>query len=222
MSCLFFNCSNSYYFHISQSFLKYKKLYSLLIVLFSFCQNGIAQVEPTTEPDTTQIITGPEILTEPGTPQIPERAHSPRRASLFSAVLPGLGQAYNKKYWKIPILYTGGGVLIYFVNFNHQRYNELRGILFSALNNPGQEIMYNDRPISENALRRQIDIDRRNRDYLIIITGIVYFLNIADAMVDAHLINFDLGEELAFKIQPTGGRSDNNVNYAGLALTLKF
>ena len=203
-----------------------KRTFFLLFVALVFLwlpgNAQVEQVEPSTEPDTTQINTGTETITYADTLPITSSTHSPRRASLYSAVFPGLGQAYNRKYWKIPILYGGGGVLVYFINFNHQRYTELRGLLFSALNNPGQEIIYKGRPISENAVRRQIDNDRRNRDYLIIITGMVYFLNIVDAMVDAHLINFDLADELALKIQPTGGRTDNNVTYAGLALTLKF
>ncbi|CAN5216605.1 hypothetical protein BH23BAC1_BH23BAC1_13700 [soil metagenome] len=221
MSCLRLNFHIKY-FQIFLFEIKGIIRISLFIFLVIFWHCGKAQVEPATEPDTTQTITGTEIITLPNTAPLIQRVHSPRRASFYSAVLPGLGQAYNRKYWKIPILYGGGGVLVYFVNFNHQRYSDLRGLLFSHLNNPGQEIIYQDRVLSENAVRRQIDMDRRNRDYLIIISGIIYFLNIADAMVDAHLINFDLGEELALKLQPTGGRTGNNVTYAGLSLTLNF
>jgi hypothetical protein len=71
-------------------------------------------------------------------------------------------------------------------------------------------------------VRRQIDQYRRDRDYLIIISGLVYMLNIADAMVDAHLKGFDLGEDLSFQVKPSGGQIDNAARYAGISLTLKF
>lgn len=152
--------------------------------------------------------------------------HSPRRASLYSAVLPGLGQAYNRKFWKIPILYVGAGVLVYSINWNHQQYVSLKSALFTYLNE-GEDsglviIPGRLNPVPETNVRRGIDKYRRDRDYLIIISGLVYMLNIADAMVDAHLKGFDLGDDLTLKIKPKGGFTDNAEKYAGLSFTLKF
>ncbi len=152
--------------------------------------------------------------------------HSPRRASLYSAVLPGLGQAYNGRFWKIPIIYAGTGVLVYSINWNHTRYIDLKSALFTYLNKEGTTgsvyipSIGGSRP--EDNVRRTIDRYRRDRDYLIIISGLVYLLNIADAMVDAHLQSFELGDDLSMKVAPAGVLLENNTRFAGISLTLKF
>lgn len=152
-----------------------------------------------------------------------DQSHSPRKASLYSAVLPGLGQAYNGKYWKIPILYAGLGTLVYSINFNHRTLIDYTEAYYALLHTDNPEAFrFKNQRVTPEVLNRGIEEYRRTRDYLIIISGIVYFLNIADALVDAHLNYFDMGEGLSLKIRPTGGQFQNNVNYAGLAITLNF
>ncbi|NOR75969.1 MAG: hypothetical protein GQ525_12535, partial [Draconibacterium sp.] len=82
----------------------------LLALILLFVTNVKGQILKT---DTTIIIEVPEFA---------EEIHSPKKAATFSAILPGLGQAYNKKYWKIPIIYAGFGVLGYFISWNNKNY----------------------------------------------------------------------------------------------------
>jgi hypothetical protein len=219
--------------HIDKHKLLQHFLFAFLFIGFSF--KTYSQDLPYELPRDTVDLEERELEVAPsGSMSTLEReqyySHSPRRASLYSAVLPGLGQAYNRKFWKIPILYIGSGVLVYFIDFNNKEYVKLRSALFSHLNNEGSEdwvseqvyVPYLDRNVPDVNVRRQIDQYRRDRDYLIIISGLVYMLNIADAMVDAHLKGFDLGEDLSFQVKPSGGQIDNAARYAGISLTLKF
>lgn len=142
--------------------------------------------------------------------------HSPKKASIFSACLPGLGQAYNKKYWKIPIIYGGFATLGYFIRWNNQNYTvskqaykdltdtdpatdsykKLKEIIYFNLNNPSDVVNLKQGLISNQ------DYYRRNRDLLIIVTIAFYGLNIIDASVDAHFYNFDISDDLTLHVQP--------------------
>lgn len=111
---------------------------------------------------------------------------NPTKAGLYSAVLPGLGQYYNRKYWKIPIVWgaigTGVGVTIY----NQRQYDRYRNAFLAELN--GQEHEFSSVPgITKQALGRAQDRVKRQRDYAIAVTALIYVLNIVDAVVDAHL-----------------------------------
>ncbi|MEQ9441041.1 MAG: DUF5683 domain-containing protein [Cyclobacteriaceae bacterium] len=135
--------------------------------------------------------------------------HSPRKAALFSAVLPGLGQVYNGKYWKVPIIYAGFATLGYFVIHNNDRYNLFRRALFaeqSGETNPLVGIQ-NGRFEDPTSIQRGIDQFRRDRDFMIILITGMYALNIMDAIVDAHLIEFDINPELSFDLKPVAGSS---------------
>ena len=135
--------------------------------------------------------------------------HSPAKATIFSAVLPGAGQFYNKKYWKIPILYAGFAGIIYAVDFNQDRYLIYRNALQTRTDGDEATIDEFEGVYNEENLRTLKDFYRRNRDLSIIIGGIVYVLNILDAHVDAHLFYFDVSENLSMKISP--GLIDNKI-----------
>lgn len=156
-----------------------------------------------------------------------EEVHSPKKAAIYSALLPGLGQAYNKKYWKIPIVYAGFGTLGYFVGWNNKNYKTLR-VAYNDLTDNDPETnsyldleatkYYNlDNPTEYNqfktALNKQQDYYRRNRDLLIISLAGFYALNIIDASVDAHLFDFDISEDLSFDWQPAMNRSEGDLVY---------
>ncbi len=125
--------------------------------------------------------------------------HSPKKAALYSAVLPGLGQIYNKKYWKLPIVYTGYGVITYFITDNNKKYKEFKTNLIAETDD---NLTY-DGPYSEIQLKQLMNGYRRNRDLFIIITVAWHALNIIDAHVDAHFINFDVSDDLTMNIRPT-------------------
>ncbi len=168
-------------------------------------------------------------------PENAEEIHSPKKAAIYSAILPGLGQAYNKKYWKIPIVYAGFATLGYFISWNNKNYKVLK-LAYSDLtdDNPDTD-SYNDldaakyydldneseRNQFENGLNKQKDYYRRNRDLLIISTVGFYALNIIDASVDAHLFDFDISEDISFNWQPAMGSVDEQLVY-GLNCTFKF
>ena len=151
--------------------------------------------------------------------------HSPRRAALYSAVLPGLGQIYNKKYWKVPIVYAGFGILGYFIIWNNDRYQLFRRERIARQNGQAGPLSDNTR-VSESTLPRNVDQFRQQRDQTIIYTAAWYALNIMDAIVDAHLIEFDVNPDLSLKLEPTTGprlayrNAPPSPAYAGIAFTL--
>ena len=117
----------------------------------------------------------------------------PPRASLFSAMLPGLGQAYNGDYWKIPVFCGGLMACGYFIQFNNMQYQRYR----NDYNNPD----YAGRMTPDN-LKWYRDTYRRYRDYSVLAGIIVYALTIIDANIFAYLRDFDVSDDLAFKIGP--------------------
>ncbi len=126
--------------------------------------------------------------------------HSPSRAALYSTILPGLGQGYNKKYWKIPIIYGLGGTLGYFIGFNNNLYLEFKSSVEAKTLRNGEG---DPRPfISEQGAIRNRDYFKRNRELLILLTLLLHGLNIVDATVDAHLKSFDVSDELAIRVVP--------------------
>jgi hypothetical protein len=125
------------------------------------------------------------------------------KAALYAAILPGLGQIYNKRYWKLPILYGGIATMGYWIDYNNKKYQQMRNAFLEKRSLP--EELWTD-PIAINVssdnLQNQIDYYRRNRDLLMILMAGLYFLQIVDAHVDAHLMEFDISEDISFRIQP--------------------
>ena len=126
--------------------------------------------------------------------------HSPGLASLYSAVLPGLGQAYNGKHWKIPIMYGSFFTLGFLVYDNNVKYQYFRKNLIAELDENPETI--NDTGRDSENLRSNRDKHRRGRDFNMIMFTVVYFLQIADAHIDAHLLEFDLNQDITVKIDP--------------------
>lgn len=141
-------------------------------------------------------------------------AFNPRKASLYSAVLPGLGQIYNKKYWKVPLVYTAIGIPVGTFFYNKQWYNRLRYALSIAeLDHSSTEytegfskVHSSLQPFVEasqtNSLLNYRNEFRRNMDYSILFVLLFWGLNIVDATVDAHLKGFDVNENLSLQVKP--------------------
>jgi len=156
--------------------------------------------------------------------------HSPRKASFYSAVLPGLGQVYNKKYWKVPIIYAGIYALIYSINFNNKYYSKFKkAYIYRIDNDPNTNAEFdyfgqNTSIISSNDNYRLLDFMdyyKRYRDLSILGLAGLYVLNIIDATVDAYLFDYDVSQDLSIKIKPTLINSPNSVN-VGLSCSLRF
>lgn len=119
---------------------------------------------------------------------------------LLSAAIPGAGQFYNRRYWKIPLIYGTFGTLYYFADLNNKNYNEYL-IRYASYGQPGPSVFY-DEDIPDYILEKYKDYYRRNRDLVYIFIGLTYVLNMVDAVVDAHLYNYDAGEDFDFSVAP--------------------
>ena len=147
---------------------------------------------------------------------------APSKAAFFSAILPGLGQAYNKKYWKIPIVYIGLGVGIYSYTWNQKKYQGFRSEYKKRL--AGTSLGVNDTKygdFTDDQLIRGQKFHQRNRDLSALITAGIYILNIVDANVDAHLMQFNVNDNLTVKPDLNQNELDYKYNY-GLTLTYNF
>jgi hypothetical protein len=124
---------------------------------------------------------------------------SPLKATIYSAIIPGLGQAYNKRYWKIPIVYAGLGVAAYFIITNQQLYDMYRSAYVTRTttgNDPYVGIY------STNDLLTIENFYHRNRDLSIIGAAFIYLLNVVDADVDAELHSFNVSDDISFHFTP--------------------
>lgn len=143
---------------------------------------------------------------------------APAKAAFYSAVLPGLGQAYNKKYWKIPLVYGALGTSIYFYVNNNKKYHEFRDVYKQRLEGyTGDQYSYldNDRLVQAQKFYQ------RNRDLSALVTVAFYVLNIVDANVDAHLMQYNVNDNLSLK--PDWYRNDfTSKQNLGVTLSYQF
>ncbi len=143
----------------------------------------------------------------------------PRKALLYAAIFPGSGQFYNKKYWKVPLVYGGFAASIYLITVFQDSYlqykNELYGILSDgSLKSPSG--------YTEAQLRRLTTVFKRERDFYSIVTVFWYVLQLVDAHVDAHLKEFDVNPQLQVKLEPIVESNPMTGKSAGIALKFKF
>lgn len=163
-------------------------IYSLLF--FVFCANVTAQ----NNPNKLKIIKKDSIVKVQGIDVL-----APSRAAFYSAVLPGLGQAYNKKYWKIPIVWGAMGASGYFYFKNNDDFKRYRDAFKLRRSGRPDEFDGSSGPlISDNGLRRAQDLFKKNRDLSLFITIAFYILNIIEANVDAHLPDKALDTKISF------------------------
>ncbi len=188
----------------------YKNRISLLVILLFTGSALMAQEEVITVPtikDTTPVVIKKSTINKYDSAM---KAHSPKVAALRSAIFPGLGQIYNKKYWKLPIVYGAMGVSagVFFYNLGqykdtkfayrvkyNMRVNKTDSALFSS-------IKPNLVPLTEESLKFYRNQFRRDIDYSALFFLILWGLNVVDATVDAHLKSFDVSPELSLRFKP--------------------
>lgn len=145
------------------------------------------------------------------------------RASLMSALLPGLGQVYNRKYWKVPIIYAALGGIGYFARNFNQSYQDYHNELLYRYAHPGLVNSLGKYSTDNlNVLKTQ---NKKYRDLCFIGMGIFYVLNIIDANVDAHLKKFDVSDNLSLSVAPKTFyciRGGQGVFSGGISLALHF
>lgn len=150
------------------------------------------------------------------------RKYNPKVATFRSAVLPGWGQAYNKKYWKIPIVYAalGTSAAIFFYNLN--TYKKLRqAVIYRSDTIPSNDALIDPefRDLSTEAIRTYRNSYRQNVDYSALAFIVIWGLNVVDATVDAHLKAFDVSGDLSLRIKPS---YNPYLNTGGLTLVFSF
>lgn len=159
---------------------------------------------------------------------VKKNPHSANRAANLSAMLPGMGQIYNKQYWKLPILYAGAGALIYSISWNNNNYQKyLRAYRLDSDTSSSTNSEFSGLYTVENLITLK-DFYRRNRDFSAIGLVLLYAANIVDAYVYAQFYNFDISDDLTLRVQPMV--IPQYTNYAqggwttvnGLSLTLRF
>ena len=129
--------------------------------------------------------------------------HSAKKASILSAVAPGAGQIYNRKYWKAPVVWAGLGVSVYFITENTREYRRYKDAYIALTDNDPTTIDEFEGQFSPTQVLNVTDTYRRWRDLSYIAIGAVYILNIVDASVDAHFVRFDVGRDLSLDIGPS-------------------
>jgi hypothetical protein len=149
--------------------------------------------------------------------------HSPKKAALLSAILPGAGQVYNKKYWKLPIIYAGAAGLTYSFQFNHSRYIKYRDAYKYRIDDDASTTDNYVGVYSDDNLNTLQKYYHRYRDLTVIGFAALYALNVIDASVDAHLFTFDVSDNLSMNLAPTLINTANLNQYTtGLTLKLNF
>lgn len=154
---------------------------------------------------------------------------APSKAAFYSAVLPGLGQIYNKRYWKAPIVWGAIGASIYGYVWNDQRYDRVRTAFKRRLAGFTDDEFYDPFGTGSGPLIDLEDLQneqekfQRDRDLLLLLSIGLYVLNIVDANVDAHLMQFNVDDDLSFDMEPFINLDPitNNPNY-GMAVVIKF
>lgn len=156
--------------------------------------------QPDSRKDSTELF----IKKDSTAPILTEPVHSPRKAALYSAVLPGLGQAYNREYWKIPLVYAALGITTYTFIDNMKVYRQFRNAYRIRMDGNADTIdEFAERYPNSASLKVYRDAFREYVDYSVLVFVLAYGLNIVDATVFAHLRTFDMSDDLSIKIVPT-------------------
>lgn len=162
-------------------------------------------IRPIPAPGTDTVKANKSIFTDSAFVPNSKQPHSPRKAALYSAVFPGLGQAYNREYWKMPLVYAAIGTCTYFFIDNMKTYKLYRDAYRLRVDgNPDtNDTDPRTAPFDTESLKLGRDQFRQYVDYSVLFFILAYGLNIVDATVFAHLRNFDMSDDLSMRISPT-------------------
>ncbi|MCK5856255.1 MAG: hypothetical protein KAG64_02130 [Bacteroidales bacterium] len=204
---------------LTHSSIKWTKVFAFVFFLIAFIifpsKNSIAQVESDSI-----------FLEEAHVVEVVDTAyHSPKRAGWLSTAIPGLGQAYNKKYWKIPVIYVAFGTITYFLVKHNGEYIKYRDAYIARIDDDPSTIDDLPEYTTEN-LRVYKNAYWKSRDLDIILLAGVFTLNILDAIVDAHFYTYDISDDLSLQVTPVVAPAlrfgPSKSSYAGLSFTLSF
>ena len=202
-------------------------------IIFSLiCFNLVAQ-EPNVPKDSLEIFVSTQ-----------KKVLSPKKASIYAALFPGLGQVYNGKYWKLPIVYGGYVGLIYVLGWNNNNYNDYFNAYKTIAKYQSVEQMskadkdylndlfkipywdLNTNPTRFSSFKTQLksgkDFYRRSRDMSIIAIAALHVLSIIDASVDANLSDFDINDNLSMHVEPMPVNFGNGPQVLGISFAFNF
>ena len=153
-----------------------------------------------------------------------EKQHSPSKATIMSACLPGLGQIYNHKIWKVPIIYADFGVMAYLIVFNTSYYLDYKCAYIESVNrDKNGNYAYLVNRYSSTDLVSAREYYRRNLEITCLVSALWYILQILDATVDAHLYSFNINKTLSMRVEPSVIAPVVSRNMAGgIKLSLHF
>jgi hypothetical protein len=218
-------------------FFNSKKLFQYILgitFLFLYRSGSYAQKTDTLRKDSIKVLSAPDksskVFTMTGdstkkdtVKAKPGKYHSPKKAALFSAVIPGSGQIYNKKYWKVPVIYAGFVGLAFSFDFNQSQYVLYRdAIKFRTDADPSTTDNYVG-VYSDEQLITLYKYYHRYRDLTVVGGLTLYLLNVIDAAVDAHLFTFNVSDDLTINIHPALINTASVNRYTtGFGLSVKF
>lgn len=190
-----------------------KRFTIIVLIMLSFSAKGWSQ-------GSTEVIEASTLVNNTSSEYKPMDPLAPSRAAFYSAIVPGLGQIFNKKYWKLPLVYAAVGTPIYFYLDNDSKYRDYRNEYKKRLRG-----IYN----TEDPIFGQLDNDRviqgqqfyqRNRDLSLVVAIGFYILNVVDANIDAHLMQFNVNDKLT--IQPAMEYNPRDFNQYQYAINIQY
>lgn len=189
-------------------------IFSVVITLLLFLAGSLSVFAQDTLQTAEAVVTADTIIIAEdihNADSISIKKHDPRKATIRSAILPGWGQVYNKKYWKVPIVYTAIGIPVGTFIYNKNWYDKTRiaakmiatGDTANYINrvDPQLHFFFSNPNYAVRLINYRNEF-RKNMDYSVLITLLMWGLNIIDATVDAHLKEFDVSDDLSFFIKP--------------------
>jgi hypothetical protein len=148
----------------------------------------------------------------------------PKKAGLFSAIVPGTGQIYNRQYWKVPLVYGAAAGSIYFFSFNYNKYSTYKKAYFGRLTNGGNSTADETEEMKRYTtadLKTLQDEYRKYLDMTVMLSALGYAIQVIDAIASAHLKNFDMSRDISFQFKPTVQPSYAGVG-VGVGVTMNF
>lgn len=149
------------------------------------------------------------------------KAHSPKRATAYSAILPGLGQVYNRQAWKVPVIYALGGATAYVAVSNYRNAVKFKNEYYNRLDGKTEALLPDYATYSDESILSLHEAYNKNFQLGILLSAAVYMLNIVDAMVYGHLFDFEINDNLAGSVAPFAATSLNSA-YPNIGLSLSI
>ncbi len=212
---------------MSATYRKYTLLIAaMLLIIFSTSAQSVSDASTGKElmADTTLAVIDPLPKAVPDSFRTKEvKPHKfepkPKKAGMYSAILPGSGQFYNRQYWKVPAIYVGVAAAGYFINFNLTNYQKYRKAYYTRIDNDPTTVdtdIETKNYTTEN-LKQLQDQYRKWLDMTVLLTALGYTVQVIDAIASAHLKNFDISRDISLRIQPVA-----QPNYIGMGLAVNF